>query len=201
MKEIFNKKHLIYESSLQMRWEETMEELIEKAKDGDKEAFTTLILSVQDDLYRIAELRLKNKEDIFDAIQETVIIAFKSIKKLRHNKYFKTWIIKILINQSNNIFRQRNKRKIISFEEIEYKEESNSYDIDNMESIINFNFICNNLKYEDRLIIILYYMEQFTDKEIGQILGMKEKTVTTKRTRAKKKIKDYFQKGEKGDGR
>ena len=178
-----------------------MEELIEKAKDGDKEAFTILIQSLEDDLYRIAEIRLKNKEDIFDAIQETVIAAFKSIKKLRNNQYFKTWIIKILINQSNNIYSQKNRKGTISFEEIEYKEDSNSYDIEDIESIINFNFICNNLKYEDRLIIILYYMEGFTDKEIGKILKMKEKTITTKRTRAKKKIKDFFEKGEKSHGR
>ena len=68
-----------------------MEELVEKAKNGDKEAFATIILSLEDDLYRIVELRLSNKDDIFDAIQETIIIALQSIKKLSEIQYFKTW--------------------------------------------------------------------------------------------------------------
>ena len=86
-----------------------MEELVEKAKYGDKEAFTTLILSVENELYNIAKIRLKDNEDIYDAVQETVLIAFKSIKKLRQVQYYKTWIIKILINQTNKIYKQKNK--------------------------------------------------------------------------------------------
>ena len=57
-----------------------MEELIQKAKNGDKEAFTTIMLSLEKDLYKIAKTRLKNDDDIYDAIQETCIIAYKNIK-------------------------------------------------------------------------------------------------------------------------
>lgn len=172
-----------------------MEELIDEAKKGDKEAFSTLILSLESDLYRIAELRLDNKDDIFDAIQETIITAFRSIKKLKHNKYFKTWIIRILINQSNNLYRQKYRRNIVSFEELQNSNETPLYDIDKTDEIIDFNFICRNLKYEDKMIISLYYMERFTDKEIGKILNLKESTVTTKRMRAKQKIKKLLEKG------
>ena len=67
-----------------------MEELIQKAKNGDKEAFTTIMLSLEKDLYKIAKTRLKNDDDIYDAIQETIIEAFKSIKKLKNTEAFKT---------------------------------------------------------------------------------------------------------------
>lgn len=40
-----------------------MEELIQKAKNGDKEAFTTIMLSLEKDLYKIAKTRLKNDDD------------------------------------------------------------------------------------------------------------------------------------------
>ena len=43
-------------------------------------------------------------------------------------------------------------------------------------------------------------MERFTDKEIGQILNLKEKTVTTKRNRAKQKVRDILNWEEKKDG-
>lgn len=88
-----------------------MEQLVEQAKSGDRDAFEKLIMLLEKDLYRIAKLRLNNKEDIFDAVQETIIIAFQSIHKLRQPKYFKTWLIKILINQSNSIYKQKNEKK------------------------------------------------------------------------------------------
>lgn len=172
-----------------------MEELIDKAKRGDKEAFSRIILSLENDLYRIAEVRLENKEDIFDVIQETIITAFNSINKLKQNEYFKTWIIRILINKCNKLYREKYKRNIISIEEIKNSNETSLYDIDKIDEIIDFNFICKNLKYEDKIIISLYYMERFTDKEIGKILNIKESTVTTKRIRAKQKIKKLLEKG------
>ena len=61
-----------------------MEELVKKAKIGDKDAFSTLILLLEKDLYKIAKMRLKDDEDVYDAVQETILIAFKSIKKLKH---------------------------------------------------------------------------------------------------------------------
>lgn len=176
-----------------------MEELIDKAKNGDKEAFSIIISTIDAELYRIAELRLSNKDDILDVIQETIITAFKSINKLKHNEYFKTWIIRILINQSNNFYRQKYRRNIISFEEIENSSENSLYDIEKVDEVLDFNFICKNLKYEDKIIITLYYMEKFTDKEIGKILKIKAKTVTTRRTRAKEKIKNWLKGGKENE--
>lgn len=170
-----------------------MKELVEKAKYGDKEAFTTLILSVENELYNIAKIRLKDDEDIYDAVQETVLIAYKSIKKLRQVQYYKTWIIKILINQTNKIYKQKNKKKVVSFEEAEKSQLLDLSNIENIERSLDLNDICKKLKYEDRMIINLYYVEKFTDKEIGSLLNLKENTVTTKRTRAKQKIKKILE--------
>ena len=177
-----------------------MEELVKKAKIGDKDAFSTLILLLEKDLYKIAKMRLKEDDDVYDAVQETILVAFKSIKRLKKVQYFKTWIIRILINQSNYIYRQKNKNKIISFEETEKNIANETSYTENIDTILDFNFICKNLKYEDRTIILLYYMERFTDKEIGQILNLKEKTVTTKRNRAKQKVRDILNWEEKKDG-
>lgn len=177
-----------------------MEELIKKAKDGDKEAFTTLMLSLEKKLYKIAKTRLKNDDDVYDAIQETIIEAFKSIKKLKKIEAFKTWIVKILINKTNDIFRRRNNKKEVSFEDINDIERESSYNNENVDELLDFNFVRKQLKYEDGLIIILYYMEGFSDKEIGNILKLKENTVKTKRIRAKQKIKVILNTGGKNNG-
>lgn len=178
-----------------------MKELVKKAQNGDEQAFTELILSLKTDLYKIAKTRLKEDDDIYDVIQETMIIAFKSIKKLKQTESFKAWIIKILINQSNTMYSKKKKNNIISFEDSKESQfVSNTNNIANIETLLDFEFICKNLKYEDRIIILLYYMEQFTDKEIGEMLNLKENTVKTKRTRAKQEIQNIIEKGEKNYG-
>lgn len=177
-----------------------MEELIQKAKNGDKEAFTTIMLSLEKDLYKIAKTRLKNDDDIYDAIQETIIEAFKSIKKLKNTEVFKTWIIRILINKTNDIFRRKKHKKEILLENIKNTEILNSYEEKDIDNLLDFNFMRKQLKYEDSVIITLYYMEGFSDKEIGNILKLKENTVKTKRTRAKQKIREILDIGGKNNG-
>ncbi len=177
-----------------------MEELVKKAKNGDKEAFTELMLLLKADLYKIAKTRLKNDDDIYDVIQETMLLAFHSIRKLKQVESFKSWIIKILINRSNSMYKKKSKSNIISLEEIENYKSENCFSIENIEETLDFKCICENLKYEDRIIITLFYIEDFTDKEIGKILNLKENTVKTKRTRIKEKIKNNMKKGEEVNG-
>ncbi len=163
-----------------------MEELIAKAKSGNEIAFTELILQMKDELYKIAKIRLKNDDDVFDAIQETMLLAYKSLKKLKYNQYFKTWIIKILINECNKIYKNNKKEYLYEILDNEIISQ------DNTEEKINFNFICNKLNKEEGTIILLYYMEKYTDKEIGKIMNIKESTIRTKRTRAKEKLRKIY---------
>ena len=142
-----------------------MEELIEQAKKGDKEAFTQLIISIEYDLYKIAKMRLYCEDDINDAVQETIIQTFKSIKKIKHPEYFKTWVIKVLINNCNKIYKKNKKIK-----NVEYNEETiqDLYSIDGEKSIENLDFfiLIKDLSYKERLSLILYYLENLTTKEI-----------------------------------
>ena len=83
-----------------------MEELILKAIAGDKDAFTLVILEYEQELYKIAKMRLISDYDICEAIQNTMILAYKHIKKVKEVKYFKTWIIRILINECKKIYKR-----------------------------------------------------------------------------------------------
>lgn len=154
----------------------------------------------KEELYKIAKARLKIDEDVFDAIQETMIVTFKNIKKLKEPSSFKSWLIKILISKSNDIYRKENKRNVISLEEIQNYNKSDCLDIQTTEDTLDFSFMCKQLKYEERIIIMLFYMEKFTDKEIGEILNLNTNTVKTKRTRTIKEIKKIIERGEKRYG-
>lgn len=171
-----------------------MEELIEKAKKGNRDAFTKLIMNVENDLYKIAKTRITNESDIEDAIQETMIESYKSIKKLREPKKFKKWLITILINKCNRIYRKKY-RKDISIDEYDLDKFLVSYTPTEIENDLNFYSLLKQLKYEERIVVILYYMEQYSVKDIKEILHMNENTIRTNLYRARQKIKNNYEGG------
>lgn len=170
-----------------------MEELIKRAQKGDQEAFTILVKSMKDDLYKIAKTRISNEDDMQDAIQETMFEMFKSIKKLRDPKLFKKWIITILINKCNRIYRRKYKTDL-SYEELNFEDFITATSND-VESDLEFYELLKDLKYEERIILILYYKEEYTVKEIKSILNMKVSTINTHLFRARAKLKEKLEKG------
>lgn len=156
----------------------TKEELAIK---GDKEAFVYLINEHRLSLYRIAKGILKDDYKVEDAISNTIIKAFENIKKLKKAEYFKTWLIRILINECNLTLK---KEKRILYLEDSVKEESY---IDLYENIDLINAI-ETLDDDLKLVTILYYFEDIDQKEIAKIISVKESTVRTKLFRARKKL-------------
>lgn len=171
-----------------------MDELIEEAKNGNKEAFTSLIMEIENDLYKIAKTRISNEADIDDVIQETMIEAYRNIRKLREPKKFKKWVITILVNKCNKVYKRKYK-KDVSIDEYDLDKYIVSNNYKNIDDDLNFYSLLKKLKYEERIVIILYYMEQYSIKDIKEILKMNENTVKTHLFRARKKIKENYEKG------
>ena len=84
-----------------------MEALVTAAKNGDKEAFVQLIRINKQSMYKAAWVYLRNEQDIADALQNTILSCYEKIQGLREVKYFKTWLMRILINECKDILRQR----------------------------------------------------------------------------------------------
>lgn len=172
---------------------EEYEKLILKAKNNDKDAFTKLILNIEQNLYNIAKTRLKSEEDINDAMQETEIIAFRSIKKLEQPQYFKAWIIKILINECNKIYNKNTKHFNI-FKKITKNKDIIGYDdgyINNIENKIELEKIFDFLNYDEKLAILLHYKEKYTIAQISEILNANQNTIRSRIARAKEKLSAY----------
>lgn len=166
-----------------------MEELVARVKKGDETAFDELIMQVKQQLYLIAKTQLKEDDDIADAIQNTIILCYKNIKKLKDNMFFKTWIIKILLNECKKIYKKNKNKEYISLDEknIEIKSE------ENFDKNIGFNILIKNLDNEEQLLLTLYYCSQYTTKEISEILKIKENTIRSKISRAKTKLKNQIE--------
>ena len=81
-----------------------MEELIKKIQAGDEMAFKKLVQNIENDLYRLAKTRLNDNDDIKDAIQNTMLITYKNARKIKNYDEFKTWMLRVLINECNKIY-------------------------------------------------------------------------------------------------
>ena len=66
-----------------------------------RETFSNLILDRESTLYRVAMSMLRNEKDCEDAVQTAVLTAFEKLGTLKHEEYFKTWLVRILINVCN----------------------------------------------------------------------------------------------------
>lgn len=156
-----------------------------------KEQLGALILSSERQLYATAKTILMNDQDCADAIQETIVKAFSKIQTLRNDKYAKTWLIRILINECYTFLRKSS--RLVSLEEMNEKAE---IEADKKTDYSDLYRAVNSLKEELRLPVILYYIEDFSVKEIAQILEITEGAVQKRLARARGKLKRDLQESE-----
>ena len=171
-----------------------MEELIEKSKKGDNQAFSELIISMENELYKIARTRLRNEEDIKEAVQETIIKTYSSLKKLRNSKFFKTWIIRILINECNSVYTKNKKNNFEEYDESTVNIEATN-ELKTKIDDLDFCILIDNLNYSERIIMTLFYLEEFSTKEIAKILKEPEATIRTRLSRSRNKLKKVIEGG------
>ncbi len=162
-----------------------METLVRKAQSGDAEAFICLMEECKMTLRRVAYGYLGNDEDVADAIQDTILAAYESLGALQKREHFKTWLVRILINNCTKTWRR--KKRSISWEGgcyADYVQEADQEKAD-----VEFKQLLMSLPEDSRIIFQLYYGEQFTTKEIASVLDMKESTVKSRLHRGREQLR------------
>ena len=153
----------------------------------DNNSFELLVTSQTDTMYRISMSMLKNEEDAKDAVHEAILIAYQNRNKLRQERYFGTWLIRILINQCNKTLKARER----------YKDNGNRLpDIasrDNPYISVEIGDAIDRLPEKVRLTVILYYVEDYSVKEIKDVLRIPEGTVKSRLNKGRRLLKQYLE--------
>ena len=171
-----------------------MEQLVRKAKSHNKEAFEDLMQAYAQSMYKVAKAILKNDEDVLDAMQETALSCWEKIGTLKQERYFKTWMIRILINHCNEICRQR--RFTVAGEMIpEAGKQEESF------LAVEWDDFLNGLDRKHRTVVILYYVQEFKTREIAEILKVNESTVRSRLAAAREKMEALYEKSAAADKR
>ncbi len=162
-----------------------MDILIRQARKRDKEAFGQLIRMHTPSMYKVAKAILKNDEDAADAIQETALTCWEKLGTLKKDKYFKTWMTRILINHCNQIYRQRS--RMVS--EVVLPEEGAA---EESYAAVEWKEFLQCLEEKYRVVTILYYVEGFKIREIAEILEVNEKTISGRLATARDRMEKQY---------
>lgn len=164
-------------------WSKETDNLIKKAKRQEPDAFTELMQLYMKDMYRVALAILMNDNDAADAIQDTILTCWEKINTLKHARYFKTWLTRILINKCYDI--KKRAENLTGFDEYEEPMVYDEYNLELKEAL-------SLLDEKYRIIMTLFYSEGYRIKEIAKILKIPQSTVQTRLQRGRKKIAEYY---------
>ena len=151
-----------------------------------KDEFSTKVLELEEGLFHISYGILHSVEDCEDAVQEAILKAYANIEQLRKPQYFKTWLVRILLNECYTITRKRGKELPLNEEVANQIDGENSFVKEEYQELYDG---MKQLAEKDRLCIQLFYVEGYSVKEIAQIFHIPEGTVKSRLSRARKQLR------------
>lgn len=160
--------------------------IIERCKKGEKRAFYELYQLYAKAMFNISLRILNDKSEAEEVLQDSFLKAFARIKRYDPQFSFGIWLKKIVINGSLDALKKK-KPVLVPLEEIYYvqedlSEEQVDFDVTTLKTFIG------ELPDGYRTIISLYLFENYTHKEIADLLGIAEGTSKSQYNRAKKKL-------------
>ena len=166
--------------------------LILKIQSGDMNAFAELFEIYKNEAYKYSYL-ITGKEDLSeDIVQEAFVQCYTNIKNLKNIEQFKSWFFKILTRLA---WKYSNKeKKAVPVDDIFEKADSNKLDeyvneyIRKEQSDMLHSEI-EKLDVKQKTVIILYYFNELTIKEIAHVMGCFEGTVKSRLHSARRKLK------------
>ena len=162
--------------------------LIRNSLNGDLKSFEILIDEYQDQIFRLILGIVKNHATSQEITQDVIIKSWKHLHKYDFEYNFKSWLYKIAVNESLNTL-----KKTRVFEEYDENIHVIESDIDEIDTLkLNkLNLAIAKLSQDQRIIIQLKHFENFTYKEISQILDLSEKTVKSRLYSARMVLRNH----------
>lgn len=151
-----------------------------------KAEFVQHVRDMERRLYRVSRTMLSGNADCEDAVQETLLRAWTRLDTLREERYFETWLIRILINECKTIWRKKPRLETELTDNLNVAA-SDEYEL--FEALMN-------LPPKHRITLELHYIEGYKTREVALLLGIPESTVKWRLAQGRKILKREL--GEEG---
>lgn len=156
-------------------------------------AMQELYEKYQDNLYIIAFNVCKNAEDAKDVVQDTFIQYYSVKKEFESEQHIRAWLIRVAINKAKNMnhtFWRRNKVPLEDYMETLVFQTPESEEL--FETVMN-------LPEKYRIVIHLFYYEDYSVREIAGILKLSESNVKVRLSRGRMLLREQLQEGWEND--
>ena len=137
------------------------------------------------ELFGIAYSYTRNKSDSEDIIQNVFVKMIVSKKKFKSDKDLKYWLIRLTMNESIDLLRKERKENELNEPEMVYTLPDN-----NTSEYPDLLYYISKLEDKYRRVIILYYYNNYSNKEIAELLGIKEDNVRKLLERGRNLLKE-----------
>ncbi|MCM3767637.1 RNA polymerase sigma factor [Neobacillus niacini] len=173
------------------------QELMQKIREGDKEAFGLLVRNLLPSAYKTAFLILKSKEHAEDALQNALEGAYISIMKQKELTNFKAWFYSLVYSRSIDIYRKTHRVIHVDFEDSNEAQSKIIHQSAQEKAIQNETkqemlAHLQKLKRDQSLPLYLHYYEDLSLKEISLILNENINTVKTRIKRGRQKLAEIM---------
>ena len=175
-------------------------ESIRRAQQGDAEAFGPLVGRYQQRIFSIVFHLVRRRDEVEDLAQEIFFKAFRAIRSYNFQSSFATWLSRIAVNHCYDYLRKVRTSRISyysamaedSVQELERTMESpEPQGLDHGEKIALKDFVAKLLARapaDDRIILALKELEDYSVEEISNLLNLKSSTVKVRLHRARKRM-------------
>ena len=177
--------------------------IIQNVAGGDKDAFETLVLENQTNVYNLALKMTKNEEDALDISQEVFLKAYRSLGSFRGESRFSVWLYRMTYNMCVDFLRRKGKVSETSLSMRDGDDEARDYEIPDTratpeESVLQGELRANLVKGIDELgaahreIFVMREITGMNYSDIASVLGVNEGTVKSRLARARRSLAEIL---------
>ena len=144
-------------------------------------------------IYRAAYMQVKSRAQADDIYQDVCMKLLRLKSQIENEEHLKAWLLKATNDCCKDYWKSAWYRKVTLDHQL-VKEKRETYE----EEMGGYLTECmQRLSGKYRMILHLYYYEEYSIREIAQLLHMKENTVSSRLARGREKLKQIFEKGGK----
>jgi RNA polymerase sigma-70 factor, ECF subfamily len=176
--------------------------LVERARAGDAQAFTTLVNRYERKIFRLAKHITQNDEDAEDVLQESFLKAYSNLDTFQGQSKFYTWLVRIAVNESLMKLRKRKSDRTVSLDEPHETDEDTvtreiavwdedpekKYSQEELREILSK--AVDGLKPGFRTVFVLRDIEELSTEETAEALGISVPAVKSRLLRARLQLRE-----------
>ena len=168
-----------------------LKQFVNKSKDGDIAAFTELVRAYQNMALASAFSMLHDFAQAEDAVQDAFVAAHRDLAKLKDPRAFPGWLRGIVRHQCHRILRKRHVREVSLEEALELSDEASEPDrkVEQIKTRDRLLAHVGSLPQADQEILVLFYVQEYSQREIAAFLKIPVTTVNNRLHGARKLLK------------